>query len=108
MGAMAALGFDADTPLYIASGAHGGRLSYAERLVHCPLSGMQAQVHSSLGSPACLAPTLPAGLLTYSDTSSFDSVEHRLCGAGLCSRAVSKEQLLPAADLQGAWPARRV
>lgn len=52
--------------------------------------------------------TTCAGILTYNDTTTFNQVANELCGAHLCSRAVAKELLVPAADLQGpcGWAVR--
>lgn len=61
------------------------------------MSAMQA-MRFNASTPLYIA----SGLLTYNDTATFDGVARRLCGAGLCSRAVAKEHLLPPQDLQGA------
>lgn len=77
--------------------------------VHAALRGclVLQKVGYAVGSCAqrvlvTLRPALHTGLLTYNDSTMFDVVANKLSSEGLCSKAVAKEHLLPAADLQGA------
>ncbi|PRW61509.1 hypothetical protein C2E21_0368 [Chlorella sorokiniana] len=58
-------------------------------------------VMRAVGFKADLPLYFASGLLTYGDRTTFNQVSQQLINASLCSRAVAKEILLPAAEFEG-------